>query len=165
MPVHTKAKQNNCQTEEQTKTTSTSSSNISPIVKLEQAQVSHNNRHTSDNSTEGQTADTNSEHTNNSDHSSNCSNHPCNLNFDVSNDSQFMYDPGGNTFNTEDGSAYDNGDSGSSSSSSSNDNMPCNANAYHSFDHNCNKTILTTSDVNLFLPLNSVQITCPINTS
>ena len=66
----------------------------------------------------------------------NCSNHLCNLDFNVSNDSQFMYDPGRSIFDTEDGSACDDNNSGSSSS---NDNMPYNANTYHSFNCDCDK--------------------------
>jgi hypothetical protein len=73
-----------------------------------------------------------------------------------------VYDPGRNTFDTKNGSAHDDSDSGSSSSS--NNNVPCNADTYHSFDHDRNKSILTTSDVDLFLPLDSMQITCPVNT-
>jgi hypothetical protein len=122
-------------------------------------QVPHNNRNNPDNSTEGNTADTNSERTGNSDHSSDCSNHPCNLDFGVSNDSKFVYDPGGNTFDTEDGSARDDGDSTSSSS----DDVPCNADAYRSLDHDRDKSILTASDVDPFLPLDFVQVTRPVD--
>jgi hypothetical protein len=41
--------------------------------------------------------------------------------------------------------------------------VPYNADAYHSFNRDRDKTILTTSDVDLFLPLDSVQITRPVD--
>jgi hypothetical protein len=162
LPEYTKAKPNNHQTKEQSKTTSTSSSDASLITKLEQVQVLHNNHNNPNNSTKGKPADTKSECNGNSNHDSqcrNCSNHPFYPDFGISNNSKFTYNLGGNTFNTEDGSVCN--DSNSSSGSS---NVPYNANAYHSFNHNCNKSILTTSDIDLFLPLNSVQVTYPVDT-
>jgi hypothetical protein len=166
LPSQTKypeAKPHNHQTKEQAETASTSSGDASPITKLEQAQVLCNNHNNLNISTKGKTEDTKSNSNSNSDHNSyprNHSNHLCNLNFSICNNSKFVYNLGGNTFDTEDGSAYDNSDSSSGSSD-----VPCNANTHHSFDHDHNKSILTTLDVDLFLPLNSVQVTCPVNAS
>src|SRR5712691_6584251 len=110
----TEAKPNSRRTQEQADISSIGNSDANPIMKL-QAQVPSNNRINPDNVIKSKPAYNDSDDTSNNDHDSS----NCNGTYGSSNrgDSKFVYDPGGNDFNTKNCSTRDDSDDSSSRNS------------------------------------------------
>jgi hypothetical protein len=76
----------------------------------------------------------------------------------VGDNSKFIYDPGGNTFKTEDGSTHRND---ATDTSNSGDMLCATADTRHSFDCNRDKIAFTISDVDPLHPPDFVQVVRP----
>jgi hypothetical protein len=175
----TETESNNHHTREQADSPITRISDANPIAKSEQAQAHFSHDNSPNNNTEYKTASNISSDTRDIDHSSNAfpilnisdtgiTDHRSDRNHDqahhparTSNGSKckFVYDPGGNNFNTKDGASRDDDDGASTSTSISS--ASGTADTHHVEDRDRDKSIFTALD--LKCDLESVHADFPVS--
>ena len=142
--------------QEQAKISRVIISDATPTTKSEPAQVPHNNHNNSSNDTEGKPACDNSDDIGIINRNSNrsCNTHPLKpSDFGANNNGKFVYDPGGHTPNSEDGSTRDVNDSAYGTTAT---------NTHRSCDRDRDKTIASPSDADVVSPIDFAQATCPV---
>ena len=143
--------------QEQAKISRVIISDATLTTKSEPAQVPHNNHNNSSEDTEGKPARDNSDDITdiiNRNSNRSCNTHPLKpSNFGANNNGKFVYDPGGHTPNSEDGSMHDVDDSAYGTTAT-------NTHRSHDCDHD--KTIVSPSDADAVSPIDFAQATCPV---
>ena len=117
-----------------------------------QAQAPQNNPRNLTNDTASKIARDISNDIGNSDHNNGRNNYPRNLELGISDNGKPVYNPGENIFNTEDDLIHD----AAANTTATTSNVSCAANTHHTFNRDCDKTILTAS--NIVLPASDVVL-------
>ena len=113
------------------------------LIMKPQAQAPQNNPRNLTNDTASKTARNISNDIGNSDHNNGRNNYPRNLKLGISDNGKPVYNPGENIFNTKDDLIHD----ATTNTTATTSNVSCAADTHHTFNRDCNKTVLTASDI------------------